>query len=166
MIDKKYTTLFLDRDGVINYKIDKYVQFFSEFKFIEDIPESIARLSDYFERIIIVTNQQGIGKKIMTDNQLLTLHNKMVSEINKFGGQIEKIYYCDHLESENCDCRKPKSGMLLKAKKDYPDIDFSKSILIGDSYTDIMAGENLNIQSIQVSLDYTLANWTNDFFSD
>ena len=166
MIDKKYTTLFLDRDGVINYKIDKYVQFFSEFKFIEDIPESIARLSDYFERIIIVTNQQGIGKKIMTDNQLLTLHNKMVSEINKFGGQIEKIYYCDHLESENCDCRKPKSGMLLKAKKDYPDIDFSKSILIGDSYTDIMAGENLNIQSIQVSSDYTLANWTNDFFSD
>ena len=68
---KKYTTLFLDRDGVINHKIDGYVQMFSEFRFIEDVPKSIAKLSDYFERIIIVTNQQGIGKKIMTENLLL-----------------------------------------------------------------------------------------------
>ncbi len=166
MINEKYTTLFLDRDGVINYKIDGYVQFFSEFKFIKDVPESIARLSDYFERIIIVTNQQGIGKKIMTENQLFTLHDKMISEINKIGGEIEKIYYCLHLESENCYCRKPKSGMLLKAKEDFPDIDFAKSILIGDSDTDIIAAENVNIKSIQVSSNYTLSHWTKDFLSD
>jgi histidinol-phosphate phosphatase family protein len=166
LINEKYTTLFLDRDGVINYKIDGYVQFFSEFKFIKDVPESIARLSDYFERIIIVTNQQGVGKKIMTEDQLFILHDKMISEINKIGGEIEKIYYCLHLESENCSCRKPKSGMLLKAKEDFPDIDFAKSILIGDSDTDIIAAKNVNIKSIQVSSNYTLSHWTKDFLSD
>lgn len=165
-MSKKYTTLFLDRDGVINYKIDGYVQFFSEFRFIEDVPESIARLSDYFERIIIVTNQQGIGKKIMTENQLFTLHDNMLSEINKIGGRISKIYYCDHLESVNCDCRKPQSGMLLRAKEDFPDIDFKKSILIGDSDTDIIAAENVNIKSIQVSPIYTLSHWTKEFLTD
>ena len=165
-MSEKYTTLFLDRDGVINHKIDDYVRFFSEFRFIEDVPESIARLSDYFERIIIVTNQQGIGKKIMTENQLLTLHDKMLYEINKIGGKIEKIYYCLHLESANCDCRKPKSGMLLKAKEDFPDIDFEKSILIGDSDTDIIAAENLNIKSIKVSPTYTLTHWTKEFLPD
>jgi D-glycero-D-manno-heptose 1,7-bisphosphate phosphatase len=163
---EKYTTLFLDRDGVINHKIDGYVQFFSQFKFIEDVPESIARLSNYFIRIIIVTNQQGIGKKIMTENQLFDLHDKMLFEINKIGGKIEKIYYCLHLESANCNCRKPKSGMLLKAKEDFPDIDFSKSILIGDSDTDIIAAENVNIKSIQVSPTYTLSHWTKGFLLD
>ena len=165
-MSKKFTTLFLDRDGVINYKIDGYVQFFSEFRFIKDVPESIARLSNYFERIIIVTNQQGIGKKIMTEDQLFTLHDKMISEINDFGGKIEKIYYCDHLDSMNCDCRKPKSEMLLKAKEDFPDIDFKKSILIGDSDTDIIAAKNVNIKSIQVSPTYTLSHWTKDFLTD
>ena len=159
----KYNTLFLDRDGVINHKTDEYIQFFSEFRFIEDVPESIAKLSDYFERIIIVTNQQGIGKKIMTENQLFTLHDKMLSEINKLGGKIEKIYYCSHLSSVNCDCRKPKSGMLLKAKEDFPEIDFEKSILIGDSDTDIIAAENVNIKSIKVSPTYTLTHWTQEF---
>ena len=162
----KYNTLFLDRDGVINHKTDGYIQCFSEFRFIKDAPESIAKLSDYFERIIIVTNQQGIGKKIMTENQLFTLHDKMLSEINKIGGKIEKIYYCSHLASANCDCRKPKSGMLLKAKEDFPDIDFSKSILIGDSDTDIIAAENVNIKSIKVSPIYTLTHWTKEFLPD
>ena len=165
-MSEKYNTLFLDRDGVINHKTDGYIQFFSEFRFIEDVPESIAKLSDYFERIIIVTNQQGIGKKIMTENQLFSLHDKMISEINTLGGKIEKIYYCLHLESSNCNCRKPKSGMLLKAKEDFPEIDFKKSILIGDSDTDIIAAENVNIKSIQVSPTYTLSHWTKDFLSD
>ena len=90
----------------------------------------------------------------------------MLSEINKIGGRISKIYYCDHLESVNCDCRKPQSGMLLKAKEDFPDIDFKKSILIGDSDTDIIAAENVNIKSIQVSPTYTLSHWTKEFLTD
>ena len=166
MSKKRYTTLFLDRDGVINYKIDGYVQSFSEFRFIEGVPESIAKLSDYFERIIIITNQQGIGKKIMTENHLFKLHNEMLLELNKFGGKIDKIYYCLHLESENCDCRKPKPGMLLKANEDFPKINFKTSLLIGDSDTDIIAARNVNMTSIKVSPHYTLTHWTKEFLSD
>ena len=102
----------------------------------------------------------------MTENQLFTLHDKMLSEINKLGGKIAKIYYCSHLASVNCDCRKPKSGMLLKAKEDFPEIDFEKSILIGDSDTDIIAAENVNIKSIKVSPTYTLTHWAQEFLPD
>ena len=134
---KKYTTLFLDRDGVINSKIDGYVQYFSEFNFIDGVLESISDLTDYFDRIIIVTNQQGIGKQLMTEKELIELHSEMVKEIEKNGGKIDKIYYCPHLASLECHCRKPEPGMLKKAKQDFEEIMFENSILLGDSDTDL-----------------------------
>ena len=159
----KYTTLFLDRDGVINEKIDGYVQTYSEFKFIDGVLESLKHLSEYFKKIIIVTNQQGIGKKIMTSDDLDRLHESMINEINLFGGRIDKIYYCPCLESENCACRKPNSGMLLEAKNDFPSIKFKNSILLGDSDTDIIAAENIGVKAVKVSLEYSLSDWTREF---
>ena len=163
MKSKKYTALFLDRDGVINEKIDGYVKTYSEFKFIEGVLESLNHLSEHFEKIIIVTNQQGIGKKLMTSDDLDRLHNSMVNEINLNGGRIDKIYHCPCLESENCECRKPKSGMLLDAKKDFPSIKFKNSILLGDSDTDIAAAENVGVKAVKVSLEYSLSDWTREF---
>ena len=163
---KKYTTLFLDRDGVINNKIDGYVQSFDKFNFIDGVLVSIKNLSDYFDRIIIVTNQQGIGKGIMSIEELDLLHQKMMREIKLNGGDIDQIYYCPHLESINCACRKPKSGMLIKAQSDFPEISFDNSILIGDSDTDILAAENIGVKAIKVSPSYTLSNWENSFLSD
>lgn len=159
----KYTTLFLDRDGVINEKIDGYVQTYSEFKFIDGVLESLKHLSEYFKKIIIVTNQQGIGKKIMTSDDLDRLHESMINEINLFGGRIDKIYYCPCLESENCACRKPNSGMLLEAKNDFPLISFNHSILIGDSETDMIAAKNVGVKPIKVTPEYSLSDWTRDF---
>jgi len=166
MLNKKYTTLFLDRDGVINQKIDGYVQSFDEFNFIDGVLVSIKKLSDYFERIIIVTNQQGIGKGIMTEDELHILHQKMLQEIVSSGGKIDKIYHCPHLASLKCKCRKPESGMLLKANSDFPEISFENSILIGDSDSDIMAAENVGVKAIQVSPSYTLSNWEESFLSN
>ena len=166
MLNKKYTTLFLDRDGVINQKIDGYVQNFDEFNFIDGVLVSIKKLSDYFERIIIVTNQQGIGKGIMTEDELHILHQKMLQEIVSSGGKIDKIYHCPHLASLKCNCRKPESGMLLKSKSDFPEIYFKNSILIGDSDTDIMAAENVGVKAIQVSPSYTFSNWEESFLSN
>lgn len=160
---KEYTTLFLDRDGVINYKIDGYVQYFSEFNFIEGVLESISDLTDYFDRIIIVTNQQGIGKQLMTEKELLELHSEMLKEIEKNGGKIDKIYYCPHLATIDCNCRKPEPGMLKKAKQDFKEIIFEKSILLGDSDTDIEAAEKVGVQSVKVCSKYTLTHWTRDF---
>ena len=163
MKSKKYNTLFLDRDGVINEKIDGYVKTYSEFKFIDGVLESLKYLSEHFEKIIIVTNQQGIGKKLMTSDDLDRLHNSMVNEINLFGGRIDKIYHCPCLESENCDCRKPNSGMLLEAKKDFPSIKFKNSILLGDSDTDITFAENVGVKAVKVSQEYSLSDWTREF---
>lgn len=163
MNSKKYTTLFLDRDGVINHKIDGYVQYFSEFNFIDGVLESISALTDYFDRIIIVTNQQGIGKRLMTEKELVELHLQMVKEIEKNGGKIDKIYYCPHLASLGCNCRKPNPGMLLNAKRDFKDIIFENSVLLGDSDTDIVAAETVGVKAIKVSPEYTLTQWARDF---
>ena len=93
-IDKSWT-LFLDRDGVINQKRDKdYVKNWAEFLFVEGSLEAISTLSKFFGRIIIVTNQRGVGKELMSEQDLIKIHEKMVHEINLSHGKIDKIYYC------------------------------------------------------------------------
>ena len=158
-----YDTLYLDRDGVINHKINGYVQNYSQLRYIPGVLTSISKLSKYFERIFVITNQQGIGKKIMTINELNELHSKMLIDVREHGGRIDKIYFCPHLESIECDCRKPKPGMFIKSKSDFPDLDFSKAIMIGDSDSDIEAAERLNIIAYKVSDKFTLSNWTDKF---
>ena len=160
-----YSTLFLDRDGVINVKIKGYVIDFSDFVFIKGVKQSLSQLNQIFNRIIIVTNQQGIGKGLMHSDDLDLLHNKMCSEISKYGGNIDQIYYCPHLADAACICRKPKPGMIYKAKNDFPDIDFKTSILIGDSESDIQAAESAGIKSFKVSQEFTFTDWTNSFIN-
>ena len=100
-----FDTLFLDRDGVINVKLDeRYVQNPSEFEFMPGAEKSIALLSTIFKRILIVTNQQGIGKGLMTENDLNFLHDYMLTVLAKSEGRIDKIYFCPHLVSEKCGC--------------------------------------------------------------
>ena len=155
-----FDTLFLDRDGVINKKLDgKYVRNWEEFTFIPNVLSSISKLSRLFNRIIIITNQQGIGKGLMSKNDLLFLHQKMLKEIEKAGGKINKIYFCPHLETDNCNCRKPKIGMIENAIKDFPSINIQKAYLIGDSPSDIQAGEKAGIKSVKVDNQFTLFDW-------
>ncbi|MEE2953714.1 MAG: HAD family hydrolase [Bacteroidota bacterium] len=153
-------TLFLDRDGVINTKLEsKYIESFSQFEFIHNSLNAIKILSAVFKRIIVVTNQQGIGKGTMSETDLNKLHQNMIIEINLNGGKIDKIYYCPHLVSDNCQCRKPKTGMLSEALKDFPDIKIENSYLVGDSITDIKAGEVFGLKTIQVNSQFTLYSW-------
>jgi len=161
-----FDTLFLDRDGVINVKLDeRYVQDPSEFEFMPGAEKAIALLSTIFKRILIVTNQQGIGKGIMTDNDLNFLHDYMLSELVKSEGRIDKVYFCPHLVIEKCGCRKPNPGMIQQAKLDFPEINFGNSYLVGDSLSDIEAGERMNLVTIRVDNDYTLAKWTAELMS-
>lgn len=161
-----FDTLFLDRDGVINKKLQgKYVRHFSEFEFIPGALDALAKLTKVFNRIIIITNQQGIGKKIMSDSDLNILHVRMEEEIEKSEGKISKIYYCPHLQEINCLCRKPEPGMILQAIIDFPSIVIKDSYLIGDSDTDIAAGQRINLNTIKVDNNYTLAECTSDLLS-
>ena len=156
-----FDTLFLDRDGVINKKLERrYVRNSSEFEFIPGVLNAISKLSNVFIRIIIVTNQQGIDKGIMSNADLNTLHTQMKERIKQSGGKINKIYYCPHLEEFDCLCRKPRSGMIEQALLDFPKIVLEDSYLIGDSDSDIEAGKRMNLSAIKVNNEYTLAKWT------
>jgi D-glycero-D-manno-heptose 1,7-bisphosphate phosphatase len=159
-------TLFLDRDGVINVKLEaRYVRNSNEFEFMQGALVAISKLSKLFKRILIVTNQQGIGKGIMTADDLNLLHSFMTSEIGKLNGKIDKIYFCPHLDTENCNCRKPNPGMINQAIADFPEIDRHNSYLIGDSDSDIEAGNRMNLNTVKVDNDYTLAKWTAELMS-
>ena len=143
-------TLFLDRDGVINKKIEgDYVRSWDQFEFLPGVFEALQNLSKIFGRIIIVTNQRGIGRGFMTEKDLQDIHSKMLAEFSKYNIQIHGIYYCPHdYEKEECNCRKPKIGMALQAKKDFPDIDFEKSFMVGDSEEDMKFGRTLGMITV------------------
>ena len=162
----KLDTLFLDRDGVVNVKLDgRYVQNADEFEFMPGAENAIAKLSIIFKRILIVTNQQGIAKGIMSANDLNTLHQYMLQQLKVKGGVIKKIYYCPHLAAENCSCRKPNPGMIQQAIIDFPTIKIEESYLIGDSDSDIIAGDKMGLNTIKVDNEYTLSKWYDELLS-
>ncbi|MDR0604205.1 MAG: HAD-IIIA family hydrolase [Bacteroidales bacterium] len=144
-------SLFLDRDGVINERIiGGYVQNVSSFHFIDNVQEAIVALRKIFGYIFVVTNQQGIGKKIMSVDDLHLIHNYMEKQLSV---KFDKIYYSPFLAEENNITRKPNPGMALQAKKDFPNIDFSKSIMVGDSLSDILFGKNVQMKTVYISTD-------------
>ena len=139
-------TLFLDRDGVINHeKHLDYIHTWDEFKFYDGAKVAMQIFSQKFNRIIIVTNQRGIAKGVTKEADLQLIHKNMIIEIEKTGGKIDGIYYCPELESPN---RKPNPGMGLQAVKDFPDIDLSKALMVGNTLSDMEFGRNLGIKTI------------------
>jgi histidinol-phosphate phosphatase family protein len=159
-------TLFLDRDGVINKKKQGgYIQNRAEFEFLPGVLNFFKDFSNYFETIIVVTNQQGIGKGLMSVDDLFDIHLFMSQEINKSGGKIDKIYYCPELDINNPICRKPNIGMGLDAKRDFPQIDFSRSFMVGDSESDIEFGTRLGMKTVWINESITDLNKRNDISS-
>lgn len=144
-IDSSWT-LFLDRDGVINRRIpDDYVKTIDEFEFLPGVMEALLQFSQVFPRIVVVTNQQGIAKGIMTEEDLQLIHAHFLEEVERTGARIDKIYFCPELAGDNPKCRKPNTGMGEQAKADFPAIDFQKSLMIGDSPSDMEFAERLNM---------------------
>ncbi len=152
-VDKTWT-LFLDRDGVINDRlIDDYVKYLHELRIIDGVPEAIATFAEKFGRIVVVTNQQGIGRGMMTVDDLLLVHGYIEEVIKNAGGRIDKFYFAHQLASEKSNYRKPGTGMGLKAQRDYPEIDFTKSLMIGDSESDIEFGMKLGMKTVMLKND-------------
>ncbi|MDR1762991.1 MAG: HAD family hydrolase [Dysgonamonadaceae bacterium] len=140
--------MFLDRDGVINvHRPNDYVKSVEEFEFIDGAKEALKILAPHFRHIFIVTNQRGVGKGLMTEQQLAEIHNFMCSEIAKSGGRIDRIYVST-ATNEDAPDRKPNPGMARQAKSEFPDIDFSKSFMAGDSETDMQFAENAGIKPV------------------
>ncbi len=144
-------TLFLDRDGVINERLpDDYIKSWDEFKFLPGVLEAMGVFALNFRRIFIVTNQAGIEKGLYSHEDLKNIHEQMMEYIIYHGGRVDEIYYCPYKVDLDPLCRKPNPGMALEAKKDFPDIEFKNSIMIGDSLSDIAFGNNLGMRTILV----------------
>jgi histidinol-phosphate phosphatase family protein len=148
----KSWTLFLDRDGVINKKLENdYVKHWVQFEFLENVLIALKTFDRYFGKIVVVTNQQGIGKGYYKVEDLELIHKNMLYELTYAGGRIDKVYFSPYLEAEKHPTRKPGTGMGLQAKKDFPEIDFSKSIIAGDSLTDMEFGRALGMKTVFIS---------------
>jgi D-glycero-D-manno-heptose 1,7-bisphosphate phosphatase len=148
-IDRSWT-LFLDRDGVINHeKHMDYVYNFLEFEFYDGVREALKKLAGLFGRIIIVTNQRGVEKNLMTEESLLDLHRQMLQEIEVSGGRIDAIYYCTSLTDDHPN-RKPQPGMAHLAKESFPEIDFARSIMVGNNLSDMFFGRNAGMFTVFV----------------
>jgi histidinol-phosphate phosphatase family protein len=136
-------TLFIDRDGVVNdEKEADYIHSWEEFKFYDGVKEAFNIFNKKFGIIVMVTNQRGIAKGLTKLKDLHVIHRNMVQEIEDAGGRIDKIYFCAEMESPN---RKPNPGMGLEALKDFPEIDLSKTVMIGNTLSDMKFGRNLGV---------------------
>jgi histidinol-phosphate phosphatase family protein len=141
-IDNSWT-LFIDRDGVVNEeKSDDYIHHWEEFKFYKGAKDAFKIFSKKFGVIVMITNQRGVAKGLTKMEDLNQIHKNMESEIKAAGGRIDRIYVCTAMESEN---RKPNPGMGLQAIKDFPEIDLSKSVMVGNTLSDMKFGRNLGV---------------------
>ncbi len=154
-IDQSWT-LFLDRDGVINRRIvGGYVSRWEDFQLLEGVQEAMAVFTRKFGHIIVVSNQQGVGKGLLTINQVEKIHEKMIEEVRLGGGRIDRVFFSPYLSEEKHPDRKPGTGMAFKARKDFPGISFDKSIMVGDSLSDMMFGKQLGMIKVLITDEYT-----------
>ena len=139
--------LFLDRDGTINYDCP-YCSKPSKIRFYKDIFAPLKLLSkEYY--IIIITNQSGIARGYFNEHDLSEMHSKIKRYISRRGGRVDAIYYCPHMPGDCTDCRKPNTGLLKRAYRDFK-IDKRRSFVIGDDDNDIKLARNAGLRSIQV----------------
>lgn len=140
-------SLFLDRDGVINHDKSPYTLNAGEFEFYDGVLEAIKKFSGIFSHIFVVTNQRGVGKKMMTEDDLLEIHELMTTSISNSGGRIDKIYYCTSIENDHPD-RKPNPGMALRAMKEHPAVKKHHSIMVGNNMSDMQFGKSAGLYTV------------------
>jgi len=161
----KNKAIFLDRDGTINEEMG-YINHIERFKMFDFVPESIRIFRRLGYKIIIVTNQSGIARGYFTEKLLNEVHGKLIKQLERSGAAVDDIYYCPHHPTEgkppyrmDCDCRKPKPGMILRAMEDW-DLDLSQCLLVGDRHKDVRFAKNLEIRSAMVLTGYGLGEYT------
>ncbi len=160
--DKSWT-LFLDRDGVLNKeKNNDYIYNWNEFIFYNDVLEAMQIFNSLFYKIVIVTNQRGVGKKLMTQENLDDIHHNLKIKVEKNNGRIDAIYSCIDLNNDSIN-RKPNIGMALQAKHEFPNIDLSKSIMVGNKLSDMEFGRNAGMTTIFVATTHPETAFPHDY---
>ncbi|MBC7554122.1 MAG: HAD-IIIA family hydrolase [Taibaiella sp.] len=147
-------TLFLDRDGVINVEsVGSYITSWSEFDFHDGVLEALRSMNSLFGNIVVVTNQRGVQKGIMSTDALREINNNMKQAVADSGGRIDKVYSCTALLDSDHN-RKPNTGMGYQAQQDFPAIDFKKCIMVGNSFSDMEFGKRLSMYTVFLTTKY------------
>ena len=145
----QHKAVFLDRDGTINVDRDDYVKSVAELIVFPHAGKSVKTLNDAGFEVYVISNQQCIGKGIASEEDLMAIQREVSRQVEADGGKISGFYYCRHLASENCSCRKPQPGLILQAAGEH-DIDLKNSFMVGDTERDSMAGKNAGCKSVLV----------------
>jgi D-glycero-D-manno-heptose 1,7-bisphosphate phosphatase len=142
--------ILLDRDGVINHDSDKFIKSADEFTFIPGSVDAIASLSQAGFKVVVCTNQSGLGRGLFTMEDLNEIHEKLHQSVEQAGGVIDVIIFCPHTPDDNCSCRKPKPGMIIDICERFNVEDMAQVIMIGDSIRDLQAITNAGGRAILV----------------
>ena len=153
--------VFLDRDGVICKNRTDYVKAWTEFEWLPGSLTAIARLTRAGVRVFVVSNQSAIGRGLTSVQAVEDIHGRMVDRINESGGRIEAVYYCPHRPEDNCTCRKPRPGMLLRASSEHA-VDLSRSFMVGDGWGDIAAGRQAGVNTVLLTTSMTQEEYRSD----
>ena len=149
------TTAFLDRDGTINRKAPEgdYVKGPDELELLPGAAAAVRALNDAGLLAVVVTNQRGIALGRMGEDDLAAVHERLAADLaSAAGARLDAIYHCPH-DDAACDCRKPRTGMFRDARRDFPQIDFARSVVIGDSWRDVEAGRALGARTVLIGSD-------------
>lgn len=139
-----FPAIFLDRDGVIIENISTYVRSWEEVRFIPKSLFALNKAQNSPYKIILVTNQSAVGRGILPLDIAWEINLRLVAVIQQAGGRVDGVYMCPHAPEDNCECRKPKPGLILRAASDLS-LDLARSILIGDALSDLLAGQAAGI---------------------
>lgn len=151
----KPKAVFLDRDGVINKERSDYVKSISELEIFPNVAKNITILKDAGFLVIVITNQSAVNRGLVTHETINQIHNSIQDHLKKYGTFLDDFYYCPHTPDENCNCRKPKSGLLQKAILEL-NIDLKSSWMIGDCDTDIEAAGSIGCKAIKINDSFSL----------
>ena len=156
--------IFLDRDGVINQERKDYVKKLDEFIILDKTSDAINIIKNHGFLVIIITNQSAINRKLLSVETLNKIHEKLQSYLERYDTSFDGVYFCPHTPSENCECRKPKAGLLLHAAEDY-NIDMKNSFFIGNSITDIEAADAAGCKGVLLEENKSLLEAIKSLFA-
>ena len=163
----KKVALFLDRDGVINKNPPKhdYVKSWDEFILLPGVSDAIKLAKKHGFLVIVISNQRGVARGFMSEKAVKDIHKRLNEQLSKFGTSIDAFYFCSHDYKDKCGCRKPRPGLILKAASDH-EINLSKSILIGDSESDRLAGIKAHIKTVIILNNRSLSDVIKSFLKN
>jgi len=150
--------IFFDRDGVLNRLRVDYVKDISEFEILPNVGNLVSQLTMTGFKIVVITNQSAIERNLLSIKELEKIHSALKNDILKYGGKIDKIYFCPHKPETKCQCRKPNTKLFELALEDFAPVDLKKSWMIGDSKSDEESAHKMNLNYLGIKSNSTLEN--------